>query len=66
VDTDLELHQFHEGDTDNPVDPGTLLTRLQTVGLDYITVSVDCGLSFRARKGPRPVAGPQPDAGDSA
>lgn len=36
---------------------GPLLTRLQTVGFDYITVSVDYGLSFRACK---------PDAGDSA
>lgn len=44
------LHHFHEGDTYNPVDPGTLLTRLQTIGFDYITVTVDYGLSFRARK----------------
>jgi SAM-dependent methyltransferase len=50
------LHHFHEGDTYNPVDPGTLLTRLQTVGFDYITVSVDYALSFRARKGPGPDA----------
>ena len=26
------LHQFHEGDTYNPVEPAALLTRLQTIG----------------------------------
>jgi SAM-dependent methyltransferase len=48
------LHHFHEGDTYNPLDPGTLLTRLQTIGFDYVTVSVDYGLWFRARKPPAP------------
>ena len=34
----VELHHFHEGDVYNPIDPGTLFTRLQTIGFDYITV----------------------------
>ena len=38
------------GDIYNPVDPATLLTRLQTVGFGAITVSVDYGFTFRARK----------------
>lgn len=52
-----ELHHFHEGDTYNPLDPGTLLTRLQTVGFDHITLAVDRGLRFRARKPPSAAAG---------
>jgi SAM-dependent methyltransferase len=49
-----DLHRFHEGDTYNPIDPGTLLTRLQTIGFDYVTVSVQYGMWFRARKPPPP------------
>jgi len=44
------LHDFHVGDVYNPVDPATLITRLQTVGFGAITVSVDYGFTFRARK----------------
>jgi len=51
------LHHFHEGDTYNPVEPGTLFTRLQTIGFDHISVTVDQGLRFTARKPP-----PEPDA----
>jgi SAM-dependent methyltransferase len=45
-----ELHHFHAGDTYNPVDPGSLLGRLQTLGFDKITVTVDGVLTFVARK----------------
>lgn len=38
------------GDVYNPVDPATLLTRLQTVGFGAVTLSVDHGLTLRARK----------------
>ncbi|HTU94294.1 MAG TPA: class I SAM-dependent methyltransferase [Solirubrobacteraceae bacterium] len=48
----VELHHFHEGDVYNPIDPGTLVTRLQTLGFDYITVAVRWGVHFRARKPP--------------
>jgi SAM-dependent methyltransferase len=44
------LHEFHVGDIYNPVDPATLITRLQTVGFGAITVTVDYGFTFRARK----------------
>lgn len=46
----VELHAFHEGDVYNPVDPGTLLTRLQTLGYERITVSVDYAMTFVAHK----------------
>jgi ubiquinone/menaquinone biosynthesis C-methylase UbiE len=45
------LHQFHEGDTYNPVEPAAFLTRLQTVGFDAITLIVSYNLIFIARKG---------------
>ncbi len=45
------LHQFHEGDTYNPVEPAAFLTRLQTVGFDAITLIVSYNLVFIARKG---------------
>ena len=45
-----DLHEFHVGDVYNPVDPASLLTRLQTVGFGAITISVDYGFTFRARK----------------
>jgi ubiquinone/menaquinone biosynthesis C-methylase UbiE len=48
----VDLHHFHEGDVYNPIDPGTLFTRLQTIGFDYITVAVEWSLRFRARKPP--------------
>jgi ubiquinone/menaquinone biosynthesis C-methylase UbiE len=48
----VNLHHFHEGDVYNPIDPGTLFTRLQTIGFDHITLAVDYGMRFRARKPP--------------
>jgi ubiquinone/menaquinone biosynthesis C-methylase UbiE len=45
-----ELHAFHVDDTYNPIDPTTLLARLQTIGFGAVTISVDYGLTFRARK----------------
>ncbi len=44
------LHHFHADDTYNPVDPASVLGRLQTIGFDKITVTVDDGLRFAARK----------------
>jgi ubiquinone/menaquinone biosynthesis C-methylase UbiE len=44
------LHHFHEGDTYNPVEPASLLTRLQTVGFAPITVIVDDSVLFIAGK----------------
>ena len=44
------LHHFHEGDTYNPIDPGTVLSRLQTIGFGAITVMVDDRLKVIARK----------------
>ena len=46
-----DLHHFHEGDTYNPVEPATFLTRLQTAGFGAITLIVDYHLIFIARKG---------------
>jgi hypothetical protein len=45
-----DLHQFHEGDTYNPVEPAAFLTRLQTVGFAAITLHVSYHLVFIARK----------------
>jgi len=45
-----DLHHFHEGDTYNPVEPASVLARLQTVGFDKITIVVDGALKFAARK----------------
>jgi SAM-dependent methyltransferase len=44
------LHHFHEADTYNPVEPGTLLTRLATLGFSDITIRVGRGLTFVAHK----------------
>jgi ubiquinone/menaquinone biosynthesis C-methylase UbiE len=44
------LHQFHEADTYNPVEPGTFIVRLQTIGFDRITVKIDGTLNFIAHK----------------
>jgi len=44
------LHDFHVGDVYNPVDPATLLARLQTIGFGAVMVSVDENVTFRARK----------------
>ena len=45
-----DLHHFHADDTYNPVDPASLLGRLQTLGFDEITIMVDDVLKFVARK----------------
>jgi ubiquinone/menaquinone biosynthesis C-methylase UbiE len=45
-----ELHHFHVADTYNPIEPATLLTRLQTLGFLKITIVVDGVLKFTARK----------------
>jgi SAM-dependent methyltransferase len=44
------LHQFHEGDTYNPVEPAAFLTRLQTIGFTDIMLQVGDILVFRAHK----------------
>src|SRR5580700_11825762 len=44
------LHEFHEGDTYNPVEPSSLLPRLQTLGFGKITISVDYSVTFIAHK----------------
>lgn len=44
------LHHFHSGDDYNPVEPATLLTRLQTLGFGKITISVADSLTFVAYK----------------
>jgi SAM-dependent methyltransferase len=49
-----ELYRFHEGDTYNPIEPASLLVRLQTLGFCKITVVVDGRLTFVAHK-PVPV-----------
>jgi hypothetical protein len=52
-----DLHHFHANDTYNPVDPASLLVRLQALGFVKITVIVDGDLRFVAHKpdpsGPR-------------
>jgi ubiquinone/menaquinone biosynthesis C-methylase UbiE len=45
-----DLHHFHADDAYNPVDPASLLARLQTVGFGSITVIVDELLKFIAVK----------------
>jgi ubiquinone/menaquinone biosynthesis C-methylase UbiE len=44
------LHDFHEGDTYNPVEPASLLPRLQTLGFGKITITVDHSVTFIAHK----------------
>jgi|HubBroStandDraft_6_1064221.scaffolds.fasta_scaffold451856_2 SAM-dependent methyltransferase len=44
------LHHFHEGDDYNPVDPASFLVRLQAVGFQQLTISVDYDIKFAARK----------------
>ena len=55
------LHHFHEGDTYNPVEPGTIISRLQTIGFGRLVVMVDDTLRIVARK-PAP-ADDQEDCG---
>jgi SAM-dependent methyltransferase len=45
-----DLHHFHAGDTYNPIDPGSAVSRLQTVGFDKITIAVDWNVKFVACK----------------
>lgn len=45
-----DLHHFHEGDDYNPVDPSSLLVRLQAVGFVRLTINVDWDLKFVAHK----------------
>jgi SAM-dependent methyltransferase len=45
-----ELHHFHAGDTYNPVEPASLLPRLQVLGFERITIVVDGVLRFIAHK----------------
>jgi len=45
-----DLHEFHADDTYNPIDPASLLSRLQTLGFAEITVMIDWSLKFIARK----------------
>jgi hypothetical protein len=44
------LHHFHESDTCNPVDPATLLIRLQTTGFSEVMIIAGNRLLCRARK----------------
>jgi SAM-dependent methyltransferase len=45
-----DLHEIHADDVYNPIDPGTLLTRLQTLGFAQVTLIVDQKMKFLARK----------------
>jgi SAM-dependent methyltransferase len=47
------LHEFHEGDTYNPIDPARLLVFLQAAGFGHVMVSAGEGLLFTARKVPK-------------
>ncbi|MEP7025342.1 MAG: class I SAM-dependent methyltransferase [Actinomycetota bacterium] len=51
------LHHFHEGDTYNPMEPSTLLTRLQVLGFEKITIGVHDRVTFIAHK-PAPEVSP--------
>jgi ubiquinone/menaquinone biosynthesis C-methylase UbiE len=46
------LHEFHEGDTYNPIDPARLFVFLQAAGFGHVMVSAGEGLLFTARKVP--------------
>jgi ubiquinone/menaquinone biosynthesis C-methylase UbiE len=58
-----ELHHFHADDTYNPVDPASVLGRLQTVGFAAITVMMDDVLKFVAIKA---AAAPGADSAERA
>ena len=45
-----DLHHFHVDDTYNPIEPSSLLSRLQTLGFCRISVTVDGHLEFVAYK----------------
>lgn len=55
------LHGFHVDDTCNPIDPGSLIARLQAIGFDRITIVVADILKFIAHK---PVPEAEPDRCD--
>ncbi len=55
------LHWFHEGDTYNPVEPATFLTRLTMAGFSRIAIEVGEDLTFMAYKKGRPRR-PRPSA----
>ncbi len=50
------LHQFHVDDTYNPIEPGSLVARLQAIGFDRIMVVIDGDLKFVAHKPVQEVA----------
>ncbi|HET9172318.1 MAG TPA: hypothetical protein VFN97_23025 [Actinospica sp.] len=54
------LHHFHTEDVYNPIEPGTLPTRLQTIGFAHVTVILDERLKFIARKNPLAPQDPEP------
>jgi ubiquinone/menaquinone biosynthesis C-methylase UbiE len=45
-----DLHEFHAGDIYNPIEPSSLIPRLQTIGFDHVMVSVGYDVRFVARK----------------
>jgi SAM-dependent methyltransferase len=45
-----DLHHFHEGDNYNPIEAGTVISRLQTIGFRGLIVMVDDVLRIVARK----------------
>jgi SAM-dependent methyltransferase len=45
-----DLHHFHVGDTYNPVEPGTIVSRLQTIGFARLTIMVNDVLMLVAHK----------------
>jgi ubiquinone/menaquinone biosynthesis C-methylase UbiE len=47
------LHEFHEGDVYNPIDPARLLVFLQAVGYGRVSLTVGEGLLFTAHKQPK-------------
>jgi SAM-dependent methyltransferase len=46
------LHDFHADDTYNPIEPASLISRLQTVGFGAMTVTIGHELRFAAWKLP--------------
>jgi len=42
------LHRFHQDDTYNPLEPASFIVRLQTLGFERLTISVDRSLRFIA------------------
>lgn len=58
-----DLHHFHEGDDYNPIDPASLLIRLQAVGFAQLTIVVDGNIKFVARR-PDPTTSDRCRSGD--